>query len=86
MGEMCDVIARVISQKGTCEAGHRVGDEFTVGQKTPPGLCCWAFCSLWPFATVLQAGASFPWERVGDVATAACPDSANPVTSELRRR
>jgi len=22
------VIAKVISQKGTCEAGHRVGDEF----------------------------------------------------------
>lgn len=86
MAEMHDVTARVISQKGTCEAGHKVGDEFIVGQKTPEGLCCWAFCSLWPFATVLQVGASFPWEGVGDAATVSCPDSANPVVFELRRR
>lgn len=29
---MSDVVARVISQRGTCEAGHRVGDEFVIGQ------------------------------------------------------
>ena len=36
---MSEVIARVISQKGTCAAGHKVGDEFVIGEKTPPDLC-----------------------------------------------
>lgn len=79
------VIARVISQKGTCQAGHKVGDEFTIDQKTPCGLCSWAFCALFPFAEVLQFGSSFPWEEDPDKATVACPDPANPVVFELRR-
>ena len=86
MAEMSDVMAKVVSQKGNCEMGHKVGDEFVVGQKTPEGMCSWAFCTLWPFATVLQANASFPWENVGDVATVACPDPVNPVVFELKRR
>jgi uncharacterized repeat protein (TIGR04076 family) len=86
MAEMCDVTARVVSQRGTCELGHKVGDEFVIGQRTPEGLCAWAFCTLWPFATVLQSGSSFPWEGSGDTATVACPDAANPVVFELKRR
>ena len=82
---MPDVIARVISQKGTCAAGHRVGDEFIIGEKTPPDLCSWAFYSLFPFASVLQCGGSFPWEDDPDKATVACPDPASPVVFELRR-
>ena len=82
---MTDVIARVISQKGTCEAGHRVGDEFVIGQKSPSGMCSWAFCALFPFAEVLQFGGSFPWEEDPDKTLVACPDPANPVVFELRR-
>lgn len=81
---MSDVIARVISQRGTCEAGHKVGDEFIIGQKTPPGLCSWAFYTLFPFAEVLQFGGSFPWEEDPNKATVACPDPTNPVIFELR--
>lgn len=83
---MADVIAKVISQKGICEAGHTVGDEFVIGQKTPTGLCSWAFYTLFPFAAVLQFGGSFPWEENPNKATVACPDPANPVIFELRRR
>jgi uncharacterized repeat protein (TIGR04076 family) len=86
MAEIKDVTAKVVSQKGTCALGLKVGDEFLIGQTTPSGMCAWAFCALWPFATVLQAGASFPWEGVGDKATVACPDPDNPVVFELRRR
>jgi uncharacterized repeat protein (TIGR04076 family) len=83
---MSDVIAKVISQKGTCEAQHKVGDEFVIGQKTPPNLCSWAFYCLFPFAEVLQFGGSFPWETDGDkTTTVACPDPENPVVFELRR-
>ena len=83
---MYDVIARVISQKGTCAAGHRVGDEFVIGQKTPPAFCSWALQTLFPFAQVLQFGGSFPWEDDKDMTTVACPDPGNPVVFELRRK
>ncbi len=82
---MYEVKARVISQQGTCEAGHRVGDEMLIGQHTPAGMCSWAFCTLFPFAEVLQFGGSFPWEEDPDRALVACPDPANPVVFELER-
>jgi uncharacterized repeat protein (TIGR04076 family) len=83
---MPDVIAKVISQKGTCEAQHKVGDEFVIGEKTPPNLCSWAFHCLFPFAEVLQFGGTFPWETAEDgTTTVACPDPENPVVFELRR-
>ena len=82
---MTKIIARVISQKGTCEAGHKVGDEFEIGQTTPRGLCSWAFVALFPFAEPLQFGSSFPWEKDPDKARVACPDPDNPVVFELRR-
>ena len=83
--KMADVIAEVISQKGTCAAGHKVGDKFIIGQQTVPNLCSWAFYSLFPFAEVLQFGGSFPWESEQNKATVACPDPDNPVVFELRR-
>jgi len=81
---MSQVIARVISQTGSCAAGHRVGDEFVIGQTTPAGLCSWAYYSLFPFAEVLQFGGSFPWEESSEKTTVACPDPENPVVFELR--
>ena len=85
MTEMHEVIAKVISQKGICSARHKVGDEFCIGQETPAGMCSWAFCALFPFTTVLQAGSSFPWAGAKNKATVACPDPENPVIFELRR-
>ena len=82
---MSIVVAKVISQRGTCEVGHRVGDEFVIGQKAPLGICSWAFYTLFPFAEVLQFGGSFPWEKDPNKATIACPDPENPVIFELRR-
>jgi uncharacterized repeat protein (TIGR04076 family) len=82
---MSNVIAKVVCQKGTCEAQHKVGDEFIIGEKTPPNFCSWAFCSIFPFAQVLQFGGSFPWEKDRNKTTVACPDPDNPVVFELRR-
>jgi uncharacterized repeat protein (TIGR04076 family) len=82
---MVQIIARVISQKGVCEAGHRVGDEFVISQASPDGMCSWAFHTLFPFAEVLQFGGSFPWEKDPGKARVACPDPDNPVVFELRR-
>ena len=82
---MSNIIAKVISQKGPYEAGHRTGDEFIIWQKTLPGICSWAFYTLFPFAEVLQFSGSFPWENDRNKTTVACPDPENPVVFELRR-
>ena len=79
------LVARVVSQEGTCAVNHKVGDEFLIGDSTPPGMCSWAFCTLFPFASVLQFGGAFPWEGDRDKAIVACPDPANPVVFELER-
>jgi uncharacterized repeat protein (TIGR04076 family) len=83
--EFYEVSATVISQKGTCEAGHKIGDEFLIGDKTPAGMCPWAFYALFPFVSALVFGGSFPWEEDEDTATVACPDPTNPVVFELKR-
>ena len=83
---MTKIIARVASQKGSCEAGHKLGDEFVIDPaKTPAGMCLWALYTLFPFAEVLQFGGSFPWEKETGKARVACPDPDNPVVFELRR-
>ncbi len=82
---MDEVTAKVISQKGICSAGHKVGDAFSIGELTPNGMCAWAFYTLYPFSSVLRFGGSFPWEPDSDKSVVACPDPGNPVIFELRR-
>jgi len=48
MSQWYQVTAMVISQKGHCAAGHKAGDEFTIGDITPKGMCSWAFYTLFP--------------------------------------
>ena len=85
MAESYDVAIRVISQKGTCAAEHKVGDEWIIKGKTPEGICLSAFNSLFQSAQILRFGGVFPWESSPDVITIACPDAENPVVLELRR-
>lgn len=85
MSEWYKVSAKIISQQGHCEAGHKVGDEFIIGDTVPTGMCSWAFYSLFPFASALQAGGSFPWEKDKNLSIVACPDPGNPVIFELKR-
>ena len=54
---------KVTSQKGKCEAGHKVGDEFEAAGLTPPGMCIFAFSSILPSLTPLMFGGQF-WERI----------------------
>ena len=79
------VKAKVISQKGHCEIGHKLGDEYVLGDTVPAGMCSWAFYTLFPFVSALQSGGAFPWEKDKDTTTVPCPDADNPVVFELRR-
>lgn len=85
MVERYDVKVKIISQKGTCGAGHKVGDEWTISGKTPEGICLSAFNALFSDARVLMFGGSFPWSSDPNMASAACPDAANPVVFEFKR-
>jgi len=85
MSEWYQVKAKVISQKGTCSAGHKIGDEFIIGDTLPAGMCSWAFYAMFPFAAALQSGGTFPWEKDADKTTVACPDAESPVVFELTR-
>ncbi len=85
MAETYEVLVKVISQKGHCGPGHKVGDEWVIGGERPAGICLFAFNALFPSATVLMFGGSFPWSSDPDVTTAACPDAENPVVFELKR-
>ena len=85
MTEGYDVLEKVISQQGICAAGHKVGDEWVLGRKTPEGICDAAFNSLIPFKLVLALGGSIPRAADPDVFTVSCPDAQNPVVFELRR-
>lgn len=86
MGNVYDVSIKVISQPGTCQENHKVGDEWIVKDgKIPGGICHSAFNSFGADLRVLRYGGSFPWRSDPDTAQAACPDAANPVVFELRR-
>jgi uncharacterized repeat protein (TIGR04076 family) len=80
-----EVRVKVISQKGRCSVGHKVGDEWVTGGKTPEGICLNAFGMLLPNIRTLMFGGSFPWEPDKDVTTICCPDVHNPVVFEIRR-
>jgi uncharacterized repeat protein (TIGR04076 family) len=85
MTEWYQVKVKVVSQKGHCETGHKVGDEYVIGDTVPAGMCSWAFYTLFPFVSALQSGGAFPWEKDKNTAIVACPDPTNPVIFELRR-
>ena len=88
----CKVILRVISVKGTCVAGHEVGQEYDLGDGLVLGrsgngrtLCPSAFYAVYPGYRALRHGGIHPWETDEDILTVACPDPKNPVVMELMR-
>ena len=85
MAEIYEVVAKVVSQKGTCHAGHKVGDEWVIGPRTPEGICLAAFHTMFPTLLLLLTGAPISWRADPNVTTIACPDAENPVVFELRR-
>ena len=85
MPQASKVVAKVISQSGKCDAGHKVGDEFILGPKTTEGICTGAYHAMYANAFLLITGASMPWGDDPNVATVVCPDAKSPVVFELRR-
>jgi len=81
-----NVSITVISQKGNCAQGHKIGDRWVCDSRyTPGGICLSAFHTMYPILRVLGFGGSLPWRDEPDMNTTACPDPANPTVFELRR-
>jgi uncharacterized repeat protein (TIGR04076 family) len=92
MANLPKVVLRIVSVKGTCNAGHKVGQEFDLSKEFTLGyredgkaLCPSAFHVAFPARRVLRFGGEMPWEKNKDLAHVACPDPVNPVVMELKR-
>ena len=85
-GDRYPVSVKVVSIKGRCSHGLKVGDEWIFDWQTPGGLCLFGLQALLPSIFVLMFGGALPWEPDRDIVThMACPDGNNPVIFELRR-
>lgn len=81
------VTAKVISQKGTCALGHKIGDVVEFTESGVDGkICIHALYSMLPAVFAMMFEAQFPWLRENpDIKTHACPDAFNPVVFEIER-
>ncbi len=78
--------AKVISQKGTCALGHKVGDVVRFTETGVDGkICIHALYSMLPAVFAMLHDAHFPWLEDPDVKTHACPDAYNPLVFEITR-
>ena len=92
MANRAKVVLKIVSVKGTCAAGHKVGQEFDLSKEFTLGyredgkaLCPSAFHAVFPAWRVLCFGGEMPWEENKDLAHVACPDPVNPLVMELKR-
>jgi len=78
------VTATVKCIKGTCNAGHRVGDVIDVSARNTAGMCGYLYHAAHPTILMLQFGGNVPWGP-SDTVELHCPDPLNLLTVELKR-
>jgi uncharacterized repeat protein (TIGR04076 family) len=78
------VRATVKCIKGTCNAGHKVGDVMDVSARNTAGMCGYLYHASHPAILMLQFGGSLPWGDA-DTVELQCPDPENVLTLELKR-
>ena len=80
------VTAKVISVKGTCGLGHKIGDIVTFTETGVEGhICIHALYSMLPAVFAMLYDAQFPWLENKDVKTHPCTDAAFPVVFEIAK-
>jgi len=78
------IVATIIDSKGTCGAGHKVGDTFEISCHNTGGLCGWFYHDIFPSLQTFQFGGNLPWWEE-DTIEVRCPDPYNLVTMKLER-
>jgi len=76
--------AEVLSIKGTCSAGHKVGETFQMSCWDSGGLCGFFYHDVFPNLNVMQFGGTYPWGSADEMVLE-CPDRQNLVTIRIRR-
>lgn len=81
------VVGTIKEVKGSCSAGHKVGDQIELSGYASGGLCGFFYHDIFPYIIMLQFGGGFPAEWVADtdVVELECMDRMNAVKIELRR-
>jgi uncharacterized repeat protein (TIGR04076 family) len=80
------VRAKVISIKGTCDQGHKIGDVATFTENGVEGkICIHALYSMLPAVFAMLYDVQFPWLANPETKTHACPDAANPLVFEISK-
>ncbi len=80
------VTGTIKAVKGTCSAGHKVGDVMELSGHNTGGMCGFFYHDIFPYVVMLQFGGGFPVEWGNpDVVELDCMDKMNAVTIELRR-
>ena len=78
------ITGTVADIKGTCNAGHKVGDTFDLSCHYADGLCGFFYHAIFHTIAVLQFGGAFPWWAEGQATfELECPDRKNAVTLKL---
>jgi uncharacterized repeat protein (TIGR04076 family) len=78
-----EVKVKIINIVGECPFGHQLNEEWTVGTKTPNGICNAAYSAIYPHIRCLQLGADYQYPAGSGVVHLSCPDIYRPVTFEL---
>lgn len=78
------VIGRIISIKGHCTYGLKVGDEFELSAQSPGGLCAYFYHNIYPYIMTYQFGGKFPENWGGERMEFTCPDVLNQARIQLR--
>ncbi|MFH1090079.1 MAG: TIGR04076 family protein [Pseudomonadota bacterium] len=76
--------AEVVSMKGECGAGHKVGDTLTLSCWDTGGLCGFFYHDIFPSLNVMQFGGAYPWGEA-EVMKLECPDREVAVTIKVRK-
>jgi len=75
-------VAEVVSIKGRCSAGHRVGNQFEVNTHKTGGICGYCYHELFPMLMNVCFGGRIPWIDPKGFEYD-CPDSYNLVKFRL---
>ena len=80
------ITVKEIQGTGKCNFGFKAGDVYVHPDQNPPqtipNFCAWAYHEIHPVLLTLKYGGRFPWEE-GNIATACCSDSKNPVVFRI---
>ena len=78
------VIGTIISIKGQCGHGHKVGDALELSMHNTAGLCGLFYHDIFPWILALEIGGENPWGNK-DIVELECMDRTNSVRISLRR-